>query len=456
MPVDTLHADYTTAQESWTRCNDAVKGTDTIKAKESVYLPVPGGLKKEADRYQTYVKRAKWFNATSRTVEGLEGEVFRNDPGIDVPDALRDQVFNDFTLTGMSLYQAMRSTLRQRLITGRYGELIEYSEANSRPYSVGYTALNIINWRKTIDQVLIRVVLKENIPEVDVEDEFVINMVVQYRVLRLQEGVYAVQTYRKDAEGDFVPTGPPTIPHMRGTPLNFIPFQFYGVSENSCAIEKPPLLDLVDINFADYRNSADLEHGRHFCGLPFYYVMGAPELEDDNASVEVGSTAFWSSGNENAKAGVVEFSGSALGCLERARAENKSEMALLGARLLEEQKMVGETAEAIARRQASKQSVLQSMCEVQDQAHANVLRWMAQWMGLPEDEIVVSLNKDYTASKLAAQDLQALIMAWQSGAISKQSLFTNLQTGEIIPPDRTYDEETEMIEAEGPEFDMED
>jgi hypothetical protein len=454
MPADTRHPDYDKAMAQWQRCRDAIAGNDTIKGAGDRYLPIPGGLADDSKRYKAYITRAKWFNAVSRTVDGLEGEVFRNDPTIEMPDALAESVADNVTLTSKSLFQHMRSVLRDRLIVGRYGELVEFSETLQRPYVCGYTAQNIINWRTSEeDQQLTLVVLKEKV-SADAADEFDHKMVTQYRVLKMVENVYTVEVYaEQDGDNDLMLTET-YVPNIRGVPLDFIPFQFYGVSENSPDIEKPPLLDLVDINIADYRNSADLEHGRHFCGLPFYYIMGAPELDDSGAGVEVGSTAVWSSSNENAKAGVIEFSGNALGALEKARAENKSEMALLGARLLEEQKMVGETAEAIARRQSGKQSVLQSMCEVQDQGHLNVLSWMAQWMGLSDAEIDVSLNKDYTVSRLDPAALMQLVAAWQAGAISKQSLFHNLQQGEIIPPDRTFDEEMEMIEIEAPDFDL--
>lgn len=75
-------------------------------------------------------------------------------------------------------------------------------------------------------------------------------------------------------------------------------------------------------------------------------------------------------------------------------------------------------------------------------------------MGASEDDIEVSLNKDYTASTLDPTELRELVGAWQSGAISKASLFHNLQQGEVIPPDRTFEEEEEMIGAEAPDFDF--
>ena len=42
-----------------------------------------------------------------------------------------------------------------------------------------------------------------------------------------------------------------------------------------------------------------------------------------------------------------------------------------------------------------------------------------------------------------------MVSAWQQGAISKTTLYENLQRGEIIDPERTYDQEQEQIEQDG-------
>ena len=459
MPVTNTHPDYDAWLTKWTRCRTAVAGSDAIKDSDDIrtYLPVPNGLTASSPQYIAYKNRAKWFAATARTIEGMEGEVFRNDPTLEAPTKLAD-TFDDVTLTGMSQIQFMREVLTERLTVGRYGELVEYSEENQQTFSVGYCAENIINWRMTDDlgnQKLSLVVLQEVINDVDNTDEFSHETIVRYRVLKLDDqGKYVVELHTSRGQNDKgqeqfdVEVLEPTI---RGERFDFIPFIFYGVGENSPDIEKPPLLDLVDLNIADFRNSADLEHGRHFCGLPMHYLFGAVEYEGD-ASIPVGSGEVLFSVSPDAKAGIVEFSGQGLGALEKAREENRSEMALLGAKLLEDTKRVGETATALMRRQSGKASVLQAMVEVQDQGHLMSLKWKALWEGITDTGVAVSLNKDYVVAKLEAQEITALVSAMQAGAMSQASLFWNLQQGERIPPDTTLDEEMAAIAEEGVDF----
>ena len=53
-----------------------------------------------------------------------------------------------------------------------------------------------------------------------------------------------------------------------------------------------------------------------------------------------------------------------------------------------------------------------------------------------------------------AEDVQALVAAWQMGAISRDTLLHNFRQGEILPPGRTNEQEVEKIRTEGrsPEF----
>ena len=84
-----------------------------------------------------------------------------------------------------------------------------------------------------------------------------------------------------------------------------------------------------------------------------------------------------------------------------------------------------------------------------------VLRWMYWWHGsetLPEEvsaaHLHYKLNTDFEVGMLGAKELQALVSAWQNGAISRDTLLHNLRTGEVLPPARTNEQELELIRKE--------
>ena len=86
-----------------------------------------------------------------------------------------------------------------------------------------------------------------------------------------------------------------------------------------------------------------------------------------------------------------------------------------------------------------------------------MLRWVYWWHSTeatPQDvtaeHIGYELNSDLEASLLSASEIQALVAAWQSGAISRDTLLHNFRTGEILPPARTNEQEMELIRNEPP------
>jgi hypothetical protein len=50
---------------------------------------------------------------------------------------------------------------------------------------------------------------------------------------------------------------------------------------------------------------------------------------------------------------------------------------------------------------------------------------------------------------MGAEELNALVRAWQAGAISHQTLYEDLQRGEIAPVDRSFEDEKYLIEEAG-------
>ena len=89
-------------------------------------------------------------------------------------------------------------------------------------------------------------------------------------------------------------------------------------------------------------------------------------------------------------------------------------MAVLGSRLLQDQKKVGETAEAIRLRQSVEESVLSAIAASVSESLTQVLRWVYWWnstealpTGLTKAEVLIKLNNDFGIAGMSSQDLQA-------------------------------------------------
>ena len=455
MPVNTTHPQYDAHVSQWQRCRDAVDGSDAVKARGEAYLPKLGG--QDADEYKAYKLRALWYGASARTVQGLAGTVMRKQPVVEVPTALDDHL-KDVTLTGISFPAFAKTTLEEVLKTGRYGVLVDMPEEAhdiQRPYYSAYIGESIVNWTsKIVNGIpkLTQVILCEHQWQPSAKDPYVLEDVETYRVLTLTElNQYEVVIYKKNPDKPDEWIIDRTIkPVFRGKPLDYIPFCFFGPNSITPAIEKPPILDLVDVNFSHYRSSADLEHGRHFCGLPTPWVAGFP----DTTVLKIGSSVAWVSSDPNAKADMLEFTGQGLGALETALESKEKLMAVLGARMLEEQKKLVEAADTLTMKYAGEQSVLRSVAATVSQGLSKLLEWTAVWMGVSPQEArkaTAQLNTDFLDSQMTFDELTKLVTVWQSGAISYETMYYNMERGEVTRPGIDWEKEKAQIEIEAPE-----
>ncbi len=128
-------------------------------------------------------------------------------------------------------------------------------------------------------------------------------------------------------------------------------------------------------------------------------------------------------------------------------------MAVLGSRMLEDTKRVGETADAIELRQAGENSILMTLALSVSDSISQVLRWVYWWNSteaLPEDitenTVLLQINTDFTAKGLTSLELTAIVGAWQAGAISQATMFDLFRKGEVLPTGRTDKEEQQLLQ----------
>jgi hypothetical protein len=240
-------------------------------------------------------------------------------------------------------------------------------------------------------------------------------------------------------------------PLRLGKPLPLIPFVFHGPTHSRSDVDRPPLRDIIAVNLDHYRLNADYKHGLHFTALPTAWVSGF----DKSAALRIGSSTAWVSETPGATAGFLEFTGQGLTTFERAMDRDERLMAVLGSRLLEDQKKVGETAEAIQLRQSGENSVLSGIATSVSESLTQVLRWVFRWNSteeIPDDitsaNVLIQLNTDYSLKGMSSQDLQVIVGAWQSKALSRDSMFELFRKGEILPDGRTNEDEAALIAAE--------
>ncbi|WDZ97970.1 DUF4055 domain-containing protein [Herbaspirillum sp. WKF16] len=463
MGVKYQHPDYVAMAPAWKRCRDAAAGQSAVHAAGEAYLP---RLKDQDNAaYQAMVKRTPFFGATWRSIEGMLGMLFRKAPTITAPDEAKDML-DDITLSGTPLTMLAKGLSEEAITVGRVGLFADYPVSapgttladakvqNLRPSLAMYCAESIINWRfgkiNNVHQLTMVVLVEQRL---DQKDEYEDTTVTQYRVLDLVTiaggaAQYRVRVFeiRKDESGKEVDVqiGGDVYPTMGGKALTSIPFWIMGIDDLTPTCDLPPLMDLVDMNFAHYMVSADYEHGCHFAGLPTPVVSGYTPQNGPNGEAPdklyIGSATAWVFPQPEAKATYLEFTGQGLQALENNLERKERQLAILGARMLESAKKAAEAAETAGIHRAGEQSVLASTAQTLSMGIQRALVVLFEWAGLTGD-VVFELNRDFFPMPMSSDDLLALTTALQSGAISFETYFAQLQAGEVIAASRNVEEE---------------
>lgn len=446
MPIDTIHPIIRQRMTEWEKCRDCKGGEDVIKAAKEKYTPKLGGH--DANEYANYVNRGSFYNATARTVQGLTGAIMRKEPKLEEAGALKD-VLDHITLDGLSFNAVAGRTVESVLSYAYFGILVDMPDRGGVPYWTLYEPFSIVSASEIkIGNVkkLSGMILEESIEEPSAADKYEIKSKTQIRELYLDEkGLLACRIWTKEREKwVFVDQ---VEPRNKGKRLDFIPFVPFGPMVNlPLPHDKPPILDLVNINLAHWRTDVDYRHGLHWCALPTLYALGL----DKDEKLAVGGGKVIRSSNENAKVGMVEFTGQGLGAIVTSLERFEKQMAILGARLLEGQRAGVEAAETARIRQSGEAATLKTIAEATGDGLSTALRYTAFWMGAPNAKPRASMNKDFISETMSAPELVALLQARQAGEISRDTFLYNLMMGEILPEGRTIEEEKDLIETEAP------
>jgi len=419
--------------DEWRTVRDCVGGQSAVKERGVTYLPMPNAADQSTEnvlRYDAYKNRGIFVNMTGRTLNGMVGTAFNKAPIATLPPEL-DIMHENVDGGATTMDQQARQVLSDALGVGRCGLLTDYPTADGfvsraqvnngemRPVIQFYFAEDIINWRyETVNAIrkLSLVVLVESY-EVEI-DEFKRTTEMQWRVLRLVNGIYTVEVYRKTEMG-IVSQGVPMVPLQSGAkPFDYIPFEFVGSRNNDGGIDEVPLSALADVNLGHYRNSCDFEEMVFILGQPTTVIAGLNKSwveEVLKGEVKTGSsTALMLPVGASATYLQVNESQLALKAMEH----KELMAAAIGAKLVNPNS-VQRTAKEATMDDASEQSVLLSAVYNVNSAYRKSLESAALFAGAEiTDDLGYEINTDFEIMSLDAAALQARVKMWTDGAIT--------------------------------------
>lgn len=482
-----VHPEYMYWRSDWMKLRDVLAGQKEVKRKAQIYLPMMKGMEKED--YAGYLDRATFYNMASQTQTGMLGQVFRKDPYIrNLPPKFDDTIRTRFAKDGSGHVAFCKTVLSEQIGLGRFGVLVDApAEPTTEPtsFAIGYTAENILDWR--VEEVngfftLTRVLLREftrNVAGTGSENGFDPSD-PRYRPLASQRGIdggaaraiaskratlvagaarwgdnytyetqYRELTLEQEPDGSWVyhqyiyKNDPGTVPTsevtpvIRGIPLDFIPFKFFGAQSNTEAVERSPLLDIADLNLSHYRTYAELEYGRLFTALPVYYAPGADG--DGVAEYHIGPNTVWEVPSGETP-GILEFHGTGLKALETALSTKESQIAAIGGRLLPGLNKVSESGNQTVLREANEQAVLLNCIMASEFGMTDVIRWWLMFRDIAladTTDLEYEINQEFLSTPIGAREIRAIQMLYLDGIIPAEVLYDYLLRASVIPTSMT-------------------
>ena len=433
--VDSPNAAFFNMLPHWGLIEDLVQGTFKIRSEHRKYLPQEP--REQDDSYDIRLARSVCPPYFLRLERMLAGMLTRKPVRLtDVPDSIREDLF-DVDLEGNDLNIWTYETARKAIRYGHVGVLVDApKEGNSvRPYWVTYTPREILGWRTEIvdgQRVLSQLRLMEKVVVPD--GKYGEKTIEQVRVL--ERGRY--ELHRKNNKSDFV------LFEEGVMSTEQIPFAIAYSNRVGYLESRPPMADIAELNLIAYQTLSDLANQLHISAVPMLAMFGFPAAAEE---VSAGPSEALSLPQES-RIEYIEPEGRSFDAQFRRLDQLEKQINELGLAAVLGQKLSAETAEAKRIDRSQGDSTMQVIAQQMQDLIDNCLKFHAQYLNEPTAGSSF-VNRDFLASRLDPQDVQALIQLRAQNEITQKTLLSQLTEGEVLGDDFDIEEELESTASGG-------
>ena len=433
--VDSPNAAFFNMLPHWGLIEDLVQGTFKIRSEHRKYLPQEP--REQDDSYDIRLARSVCPPYFLRLERMLAGMLTRKPVRLtDVPDSIREDLF-DVDLEGNDLNIWTYETARKAIRYGHVGVLVDApKEGNSvRPYWVTYTPREILGWRTEIvdgQRVLSQLRLMEKVVVPD--GKYGEKTIEQVRVL--ERGRY--ELHRKNNKSDFV------LFEEGVMSTEQIPFAIAYSNRVGYLESRPPMADIAELNLIAYQTLSDLANQLHISAVPMLAMFGFPAAAEE---VSAGPSEALSLPQES-RIEYIEPEGRSFDAQFRRLDQLEKQINELGLAAVLGQKLSAETAEAKRIDRSQGDSTMQVIAQQMQDLIDNCLKFHAQYLNEPTAGSSF-VNRDFLASRLDPQDVQALIQLRAQNEITQKTLLSQLTEGEVLGDDFDIEEELESTATGG-------
>jgi len=445
--VESPNTAYINMEPHWLLIEALQGGTYSVRKGHRKYLPQEP---RELDSsYDARLLRSVCPPFLVRLERLLAGMLTRKPVRLeDVSDVVTEQLF-DVDLQGNDLNVWTYETARKCIRYGHVGVLVDAPKAgeDGRPYYVTFTPRDILGWRSEIaegKQKLTQLRLMEKITVPD--GLYGEKQVEQVRVLT--PGAFEI--HQKDNKGDFV------LVDEGRTSLSDIPFAVAYSNRVGVLESRPPLADIAELNLKAYQVQSDLDNQLHISAVPMLAIYGFPQSAEEISAGPGEAMAL----PETARAEYIEPSGNSYSAQFQRLEQIAQQINELGLAAVLGQKLSAETAEAKRIDRSQGDSTMMVIAQQMQDLIDNCLTFHAQYMQQAQAGSSF-INRDFLATRLEPQEIQALLQLYTAGTITQETLLNQLSAGEVLGDEFDVEEEVEatqtggLIEMDKPEPEVE-
>jgi hypothetical protein len=372
---------------------------------------------------------------------------------IELPAAMEPLICNA-TNKGESLQMFLRRINEHQLVTGRLGLLADIEDnapVGTMPYIALYKAKDLINWDDTQKNIQVREKLNLIILN---ESRYERHMLEwrfkrRYRALTMgtieaEEGPQIYQMAIIGEEKNLSFAGADLItPSIAGQTLDEIPFVIVNSRDMVTDPDDPPLLGLANLAMVVYRAEADYRQSLFMQGQDTLVIIGGT---DDEVRAGAGAHINVQQGGD---AKYIGTNAKGLKEMREALQNDKKEASESGGKLLDTRQGQAESGEALKIRVGARTASLNQIAMTGAEGLQTILRYMAKWLKLNPEEVIVTPNLDFADAGLEGRTLVDWMTAKSLGLpLSLESIHRKLQEKDYT--EMEFEEEMTLIEAEEP------
>lgn len=416
--------------------------------------------KQTPEQFESMVKMAPVYILYPKIVDGFTGTVFAKPPNLTGVKSTGWDFLTNVDMLGNSMNKLSEKVVSQVFENGFCATFNDFSSEIDKPFIRFVPAEQFISFRTNSDKgypQISQFIYSEKIEVDSTDDEFDVEIQKQFTVLDLTQKPgnkdstlrYRIRVFSEDDNGH-LRLKSEAFPTKQGKEFASIPMQLHGIEASNFTIKKSPLQDLSDMNISIMQRVVDQVYMLHWTALPTPYVTGVNEGDEP---LTIGPTEAWTISEAEAKVGMLEFSGSSAKAHQDFIDNLKDVMAATGAQILKKEGVSRETATSVLVRTAAQTSLVSTLVKNVSEQLQHTLQNHLDWSNIQyDDDFGYRLNDDFIKVDMEPNSQIALVKSWLDGAISHRTMFTKMKEGEIIPTNKTFEEEIQDIAKNPPSF----